>query len=186
MREILERNKLKTCAKIKLTFKSDHDLIKDNSIDWATSGSRFAKPEWTPGGDNHPVSQTKDTEIVLDVKAQPGPADGAAQALRREVNERCTAQTSVKWIIAFCCSSFAITDAFSHGQGFGAGSIWRASDIGEAVSDVGSTAKLTVCHANVGGDSDKNFLHHAVERNGGVIEIKGGDEIKYLLAKCNC
>jgi hypothetical protein len=65
---------------LSITFKSDHNLLKDNSTDWTTSGSRFPKPEWTHDGkNNHPITHTMDKEIELDVEIEAGPPDGEAQ-----------------------------------------------------------------------------------------------------------
>ena len=55
-------------------FTSDHGLMKNNGFDlpdpddedWTDSGSVFSEPEWEESGTNNPISQTRDTSLVVD------------------------------------------------------------------------------------------------------------------------
>jgi hypothetical protein len=53
-----------------VTFRSDHGAMKDNTTDWSDSGALYGEPEWYLVRDkviNHPVSQTRDSTVLVDV-----------------------------------------------------------------------------------------------------------------------
>jgi Domain of unknown function (DUF4157) len=53
-----------------IAFRSDHGVMKDNTEDWTNSGTPYAEPEWrlTSGGPvSHPISQTRDTSVTVEV-----------------------------------------------------------------------------------------------------------------------
>ncbi len=55
---------------VSIEFLSDHGLLRNNDVDWEDGGDLFAKPEWPVTVGNavgHPVSQTMDTPIELEV-----------------------------------------------------------------------------------------------------------------------
>lgn len=65
---------------LELTFLSDHDLLLNNTKTWGSKGySRYAKPEWTSGGVNEPITHTKGQPIKLKVKFEVGPKTAAPQ-----------------------------------------------------------------------------------------------------------
>lgn len=63
-----------------IEFTSDHEdggganLLQDYNADYAGTGAAYSEPEWVNGGDNHPVSHTKDTKITAKVKIKVEPA----------------------------------------------------------------------------------------------------------------
>jgi hypothetical protein len=60
---------------VSLTFSGDHGLLKDNSADWANTGTVFTKPEFTYGKKSAPVSYTKGSAITVAVELEVWPAD---------------------------------------------------------------------------------------------------------------
>jgi hypothetical protein len=67
-------NEVKT---VSLAFVGDHQLLKDNEPvkdrDWANTGSRFPKPEFTYGKKSAPASGTKDAYLVVEVELEVWP-----------------------------------------------------------------------------------------------------------------
>jgi hypothetical protein len=56
-------------------FTSDHNLLLNNNTDWTDSGARYPSTEWIRGSTtNSPISQTKNTSLVLKVKVTVCPA----------------------------------------------------------------------------------------------------------------
>jgi len=69
-----------------LTFTSDHGVMKDNTKDWANSGSLYPQPEWTidakGGMVSHPISHTKDASIAATLAYDVIPTGANAQAIK--------------------------------------------------------------------------------------------------------
>jgi hypothetical protein len=63
---------------VSLTFKSDHNLLKDYTTDWNDGGLRFPKPEWTPGT-QHPVSHNMDKQVSVEVEIEVAPANACPE-----------------------------------------------------------------------------------------------------------
>lgn len=63
---------------LSVTFKSDHNLLKDYDTDWKDGGARFPKPEWTPAA-QHPVSHTMDKPVTVEVEIEVEPADACPE-----------------------------------------------------------------------------------------------------------
>jgi hypothetical protein len=65
-----------------VTFKSDHGLLRDNTVDWSSSGRAFGKPHWflREGAEvSHPISQTRGTRVEADVNLNVLPATSAPE-----------------------------------------------------------------------------------------------------------
>lgn len=63
---------------VSLTFKSDHNLLKDYTTDWKDGGSRYPKPEWTAGA-QHPVSHTMDKSVGVEVEIEVAPPNACPE-----------------------------------------------------------------------------------------------------------
>lgn len=63
---------------IRVTFQSDHNLLKDYDTDWKDGGSRFPKPEWTPAA-QHPLSHSMDKTVKLEVVLEVTPKDACPE-----------------------------------------------------------------------------------------------------------
>lgn len=75
-----ERIPIDALEVVSVAWRSDHGLLKNNEKDWRHTGSVYAKPEWTRGGQNHPISHTMDSPAQLEVTIVVGPPDGEPQA----------------------------------------------------------------------------------------------------------
>jgi hypothetical protein len=63
---------------VSVSFKSDHDLLKNYDSDWRDGGTRFPKPEWTSAA-QHPVSHTMDEPVTLEVEFEVTPPDACPE-----------------------------------------------------------------------------------------------------------
>ncbi len=54
----------------KLTFKTDHGLMRDNNSDYTASGTVFSKPDWTDAGKNNPISHTMSQNVGVELETQ--------------------------------------------------------------------------------------------------------------------
>lgn len=61
-----------------MTFKTDHDLLKNYDADWKDGGARFPKPEWTIAS-SHPVSHTMDKPVTIELEIEVAPADACPE-----------------------------------------------------------------------------------------------------------
>ncbi|GEM_PF-6275938 len=64
-----------------IEFISDHEdvngdnILNDNNTDWKdVGGSAYSEPEWENGGNNNPISHTKNTKLKVKVKIRVEPA----------------------------------------------------------------------------------------------------------------
>jgi hypothetical protein len=62
-----------------IEFTSDHEsggsnILNDNNSDWTDSGTAYTEPEWVDGGDNNPISHTKNTKLTAKVKIKVEPS----------------------------------------------------------------------------------------------------------------
>ncbi len=69
------RTKITSIQLTKLTYRTDHHLMKDNHTDWLNTGALFAKPEWTLGDSCNPVSHSKSQPIAVDLEFAVEPAN---------------------------------------------------------------------------------------------------------------
>lgn len=69
-----------------LTFNSDHGVMKDNTKDWANSGTIYPEPEWTVNAKgrmvSHPISHTKDSSITATLGLDVIPVGAKPQAIK--------------------------------------------------------------------------------------------------------
>lgn len=63
---------------VSLAFNSDHNLLKDYPTDWKDGGSRFAKPEWTPG-QQHPITHSLDERVTVELELEVSPPDACPE-----------------------------------------------------------------------------------------------------------
>lgn len=63
---------------ISVEYLSDHKLLKKYDADWKDGGSRYPKPEWTPGA-QHPISHTMDKPMEITVKFEVVPPDACPE-----------------------------------------------------------------------------------------------------------
>jgi hypothetical protein len=52
----------------KLTFTTDHHLMRDNNSDYTASGTVFSKPDWTDAGKNNPISHTMSQNVGVQLE----------------------------------------------------------------------------------------------------------------------
>ncbi|MEC4018801.1 DUF4157 domain-containing protein [Streptomyces sp. H27-D2] len=68
-----------------ISFKSDHGMMKDNTEDWGNSGRLYGEPEWFADKGkvvSHPVSQTRNTAVRVDLGLNVLPADAPPAPVR--------------------------------------------------------------------------------------------------------
>jgi len=111
-----------------LEFISDHEnngnnLLINNLSDWSDEGTAFSGPEWVSGINNYPISQTKNTKVIVKLLAKIEPAglsysldgNGENSFMSFNVSELCSvgapqevtlvAQTEIPDTIGVFCDS---------------------------------------------------------------------------------
>ena len=63
---------------LSMTFKSDHDLLKDYTTDWKDGGARFIKPEWTPAK-HDPITHSMDKQVSVELELNVEPANACVE-----------------------------------------------------------------------------------------------------------
>jgi len=66
----------------KLTFKTDHHLMRDNNSDYTASGTVFSKPDWTDAGKNNPISHTMTQNVGVELEFLVTPSDAASRSYK--------------------------------------------------------------------------------------------------------
>src|SRR5262249_11819337 len=66
----------------KLTFKTDHHLMRDNNSDYTASGTVFSKPDWTDAGKNNPISHTMSQNVGVELEFLVTPSDAASRSYK--------------------------------------------------------------------------------------------------------
>lgn len=84
-------NLIKTVA---LEFAGDHVLLKNNSSDWKNTGARFNKPEFKFGVKSAPISQTKDSYLVVKVTFEVWPYEA-------QMIQNCVIRGQTSWGLTF-------------------------------------------------------------------------------------
>jgi len=71
------RKRITSITVLRVTFKTDHNLMTTNNSDWTNSGSTFAKPDWTSGNPSNPISheQNKKAAVQVDLQVSPPNAE---------------------------------------------------------------------------------------------------------------
>lgn len=64
----------------KLTFKTDHGLMRDNNSNYTASGSVFTKPDWTDAGKNNPISHTMNQNVGVELEFLVTPSDAPSRS----------------------------------------------------------------------------------------------------------
>ena len=68
-----------------ITFRSDHGVMKNNTSDWTDSGAPYGEPEWYTVRDgvvSHPISQDRNTNVLVDVGMDVLPANAPSAPVR--------------------------------------------------------------------------------------------------------
>ncbi|MEU1668409.1 hypothetical protein ABZ547_33485 [Streptomyces sparsogenes] len=68
-----------------LTFRSDHGVLKDNDVDWTSSGRPYGEPEWTVDKGrvtSRPISQTRDTRLTVELGMDVHPVNAPPAPVR--------------------------------------------------------------------------------------------------------
>jgi hypothetical protein len=71
------RIKIDSMKLLKLTFRTDHQVMTNNNSDWEDTGAMFYKPDWTFGNASSPISHSLNRNVIveLDFEVNPPTAD---------------------------------------------------------------------------------------------------------------
>ena len=58
-----------------VTFTSDHGVLQNEEVTFAGVGQPYGQPEWTSAGNNHPISQTRGTQVFANVTLTVNPPE---------------------------------------------------------------------------------------------------------------
>ena len=64
----------------KLSFTTDHHLMRDNNTDYTATGTVFPKPDWTDGGTNNPISHTMSQNVGVSLEFLVTPSDAPSRS----------------------------------------------------------------------------------------------------------
>ena len=64
----------------KLSFKTDHGMMRDNNSNYTASGSLFTKPDWDDAGKNNPISHTMNQNVGVDLEFLVTPSDAPSRS----------------------------------------------------------------------------------------------------------
>jgi hypothetical protein len=66
----------------KLTFTTDHHLMRDNNSDYGPTGTVFSKPDWTDAGKNNPISHTMSQNVGVQLEFLVTPSDAPSRSYK--------------------------------------------------------------------------------------------------------
>jgi glucodextranase-like protein len=64
----------------KLSFTTDHHLMRDNNSDYTATGTVFSKPDWTDAGTNNPISHTMSQNVGVSLEFLVTPSDAPSRS----------------------------------------------------------------------------------------------------------
>jgi hypothetical protein len=66
----------------KLSFTTDHHLMRDNNSDYNATGTVFPKPDWTDAGTNNPISHTMSKNVGVSLEFLVTPSDAPSRSYK--------------------------------------------------------------------------------------------------------